>query len=48
MNKPGDLPLTAQSLARHFIGNAWVRATEARSIPVIDPATGEIFAEIAR
>ena len=44
MNKPGDLPLTAQSLARHFIGNEWVRATEGRSIPVIDPATGEIFA----
>ncbi len=31
MNKPGDLPLTAQSLARHFIGNEWVRATEGRS-----------------
>ena len=48
MNKPGDLPLTAQSLARHFIGNAWVRAADGRTLPVIDPSTGEIFAEIAR
>src|SRR5260221_5770239 len=48
MNKPGDLPLTAQSLACHFIGNAWVRAADGRTVPVYDPSTGEVFAEIAR
>ena len=48
MNKAGDLPLTPQSLARHFIGNDWVRAAEGRTLPVVDPATGEVFAEIAR
>ncbi|HUQ29063.1 MAG TPA: aldehyde dehydrogenase family protein [Usitatibacter sp.] len=48
MNKIGDLPLTAQAIARHFIGGQWVRSAEGRSIPVIDPSTGEVFAEIAR
>ena len=48
MNKAGDLPLTAQTLACHFIGNEWVRSADGRTLPVIDPATGEIFAEIAR
>ena len=48
MNKVGDLPLTPQSLARHFIGNEWVRAAEGRTLPVLDPGTGEVFAEIAR
>src|SRR5262249_19882029 len=48
MNKAGDLPLTAKTLARHFIGNDWVRPAEGRTLPVIDPGTGEIFAEIAR
>jgi aldehyde dehydrogenase (NAD+) len=48
MNKAGDLPLTAQAVARHFIGGEWVRAADGRSIPVIDPSTGEVFAEIAR
>jgi aldehyde dehydrogenase (NAD+) len=48
MNKSGDLPLTPQSLARHFIGNEWVRAAEGRTLPVLDPGTGEVFAEIAR
>ncbi|MBC8022515.1 MAG: aldehyde dehydrogenase family protein [Burkholderiales bacterium] len=48
MNKIGDLPLTAQAVARHFIGGEWVRSAEGRSIPVIDPSTGEVFAEIAR
>ena len=48
MNKIGDLPLTAQAVARHFIGGEWVRAADGRSIPVIDPSTGEVFAEIAR
>ncbi|MDQ3027292.1 MAG: aldehyde dehydrogenase family protein [Pseudomonadota bacterium] len=48
MNKAGDLPLTAQTLACHFIGNAWVRCADGRTLPVIDPATGEVFAEIAR
>jgi aldehyde dehydrogenase (NAD+) len=48
MNKIGDLPLTAQAIARHFIGGEWVRSAGGRSIPVIDPSTGEVFAEIAR
>jgi len=48
MNKPGDLPLTAQSLACHFIGNEWVRSAEGRTLPVIDPSTGEVFAELGR
>lgn len=48
MNKFGDLPLTPQTLACHFIGNAWVRAADGRTVPVVDPATGEVFAEIAR
>ena len=48
MNKAGDLPLTAQTLASHFIGNAWVRPADGRTLPVIDPANGEVFAEIAR
>jgi aldehyde dehydrogenase (NAD+) len=48
MNKAGDLPLTAQSVACHFIGNQWVRAADGRSVPVYDPSTGEVFAEIAR
>jgi aldehyde dehydrogenase (NAD+) len=48
MNKAGDLPLTAQTLACHFIGNEWVRSADGRTLPVIDPANGEVFAEIAR
>jgi aldehyde dehydrogenase (NAD+) len=48
MNKPGDLPLTAQSLARHWVGNEWVRSASGRTIPVIDPGSGEMFAEVAR
>ena len=48
MNQAGDLPLTAQALACHFIANQWVRAADGRTIPVIDPATGQVFAEIAR
>ena len=48
MNKIGDLPLTAQTVARHFIGGQWVRSADGRSIPVVDPSTGEVFAEIAR
>jgi aldehyde dehydrogenase (NAD+) len=48
MNQAGDLPLTAQAVACHFIGNRWVRAAGGRTLPVIDPATGQVFAEIAR
>jgi hypothetical protein len=40
MNKAGDLPLTAETLACHFICNAWVRAAGGRTIPVVDPGTG--------
>ena len=42
MNKAGDLPLTAQTLACHFIGNQWVRPAEGRTVPVIDPATRDL------
>jgi aldehyde dehydrogenase (NAD+) len=48
MNKPDDLPLTPQTLARHFIGNAWVRSAKGLTLPVVDPANGQVFAEIAR
>ena len=48
MNNAGDLPLTAQTLACHFIGNEWVRAAGGKTLPVVDPASGEVFAEIAR
>ena len=48
MNNAGDLPLTAQTLGCHFIGNQWVRPADGRTVPVVDPGTGEIFAEIAR
>jgi aldehyde dehydrogenase (NAD+) len=48
MNRAGDLPLTAQSVACHFIGNRWLRSADGRSIPVYDPSTGEVFAEIGR
>jgi aldehyde dehydrogenase (NAD+) len=48
MNNAGDLPLTAQTLACHLIGNEWVRSAGGRTLPVVDPATGEVFAEIAR
>src|ERR1700687_4595773 len=48
MNKAGDLPLTAQSLACHFIGNRWLRPADGRRMPVYDPSTGEVFAEIGR
>ncbi len=48
MNKPGDLPLTAQTLGCHFIGNGWVRSAAGHTIPVVDPGSGEVFAEIAR
>ena len=48
MNKAGDLPLTAQTLACHFIGNEWVRPAGGRTLPVVDPSSGEVFAEIAR
>jgi aldehyde dehydrogenase (NAD+) len=48
MNKAGDLPLTAQAVGRHLIGGEWVRTADGRTIAVIDPGTGEVFAEIAR
>jgi len=44
MNKPDDLPLTPQTLARHFIGNAWVRSAKGLTLPVVDPANGQVFA----
>jgi aldehyde dehydrogenase (NAD+) len=48
MNQAGDLPLTAQTLACHFIGNEWVRSAGGRTLPVVDPANGAVFAEIGR
>lgn len=48
MNIAGELPLSAQTLGCHFIGNLWVRPADGRTLPVVDPGTGEVFAEIAR
>src|SRR5688500_18884792 len=48
MNKAGDLPLTAQTVGCHLIGGQWQRSSSGRTLPVIDPANGQIFAEIAR
>src|SRR5207237_687850 len=48
MNKPDDLPLTPQTLARHFIGNAWVRSAKGLTLPVVDPANGQVLAATAR
>ncbi len=48
MNKAGDLPLTAQSVGCHLIGGQWQRSSSGRTLPVLDPANGQIFAEIAR
>ena len=33
---------------QHFIGGRWTEGSSARSLPVIDPATGETFGQIAR
>ena len=33
---------------QNFINNAWVASSSGETIPVIDPSTGEVFAEIAR
>ncbi len=33
---------------QNFIANAWVPPSSGETIPVIDPSTGEVFAEIAR
>src|SRR5258706_14865646 len=48
MNKAGARPLTPESLGGHLIGNEWVLAAEGRTLLVLDPGTGEVFAEIAR
>jgi aldehyde dehydrogenase (NAD+) len=48
MNKAGDLPLTSQTVGCHLIGGQWQRSSSGRTLPVIDPANGQIFAEIAR
>jgi aldehyde dehydrogenase (NAD+) len=48
MNKAGDLPLDPRASACHLIGGEWVRAASGRTLPVTDPATGQIFADIAR
>ena len=33
---------------QHFIDNAWAAPSSGETIPVVDPSTGEVFAEIAR
>ena len=48
MNKAGDLPLTARAVACHLIGGEWQRAASGRTLPVLDPSTAQVFAEIAR
>ena len=35
-------------MSQHFINNQWVAGASGESIPVIDPSTGETFADIAR
>lgn len=35
-------------MAQHFIGGQWVPAASGRTLPVIDPATGEAFDTLAR
>ena len=35
-------------MAKHFINGQWVAATRGETLPVVDPATGEVFDELAR
>ena len=35
-------------MSQHFIGGEWVAASSGETLPVIDPATGQAFDEIAR
>ncbi|HET7732009.1 MAG TPA: aldehyde dehydrogenase family protein [Usitatibacter sp.] len=48
MNKQGEIPVTGASLGCHFIGGEWVRSASGRTLPVVDPATAQVFAEIGR
>jgi len=35
-------------MQKHFIGGQWVAGSEGRTLPVIDPSTGEAFDQLAR
>ncbi len=35
-------------MAQHFINGQWVAASNGRTLPVIDPSTGEVFDTLAR
>jgi len=35
-------------MAQHFINGQWVAASNGETLPVIDPATGEVFDQLAR
>jgi aldehyde dehydrogenase (NAD+) len=48
MNAPDRHAAAASMTARHFIGNTFVAASDARTLPMIDPSDGAPFAEIAR
>ena len=48
MNAPDRHAAVASVPAGHFIANRFVAASEARTLPMIDPSDGAPFAEIAR
>jgi len=35
-------------MQKHFIGGHWVAGSDGRTLPVVDPSTGEVFDELAR
>jgi len=35
-------------MQKHFIGGQWVAGSDGRTLPVVDPSTGEAFDELAR
>ncbi len=35
-------------MQKHFIGGRWVAGTDARTLPIVDPSTGETFDRLAR
>jgi aldehyde dehydrogenase (NAD+) len=48
MNAPDRQAVVASVPAAHFIGNRFVPASDARTLPMIDPSDGAPFAAIAR
>jgi aldehyde dehydrogenase (NAD+) len=47
MNAPHPLPAVTTP-ARHFIANRWTAPANGETLPMIDPSTGQRFADIAR